>query len=293
MEQTSWRGIKSYTQAWRPHLRLVHLIHEPHSRPRALDHSPLPTVKSLESRLRLSCLYSLPMWGQGERGRRGLSKHWDSRSSPCSVQSSQEKCQNLQCRKLEKQQLISGLISLGTTGNEVWWGWEPHRGVVALSFACSQRSQFAMVTPSFPKGQAFQQGAPVSVSDQKTHLEIVRVGAAHHPAPLARPAPCCPEGRAPKVRQGLTDILAPGEGQGRVNCPCLLLRRWWLVAVVPGLLGWQHVHLWVRVLIWVFIIAVLQVQTLCSGQHACLGGRSCSPSRGARKQGWEGLAKQG
>ena len=102
------------------------------------------------------------------------------------------------------------------------------------------------------------------------------------PRPWPAPPPAAPKAERPGSGWGLTYVLAPGEGQGPVNRPSLLLGGWWLVAVVPGLLGRQHIHFRVGVLIWVFIIAVLQVQIPCSAPHACLGGTEGRESKAGR-----------
>ena len=163
------------------------------------------------------------------------------------------------------------------------WGGEPRQDVLVLSFACFQHSQFREDTPSLPQRANLPEGAPVPVSDQMTHLEVVRVGGAHHAATLAcPPLPAALKAERPRSGWGLTYVLAPGEGQGPVSCPSLLLSGWWLVAVVPSLLGRQHIHFRVGVLIWVFIIAVLQGQIPCSVPHACLGGTEGQESKAGR-----------
>lgn len=65
--------------------------------------------------------------------------------------------------------------------------------------------------------------------------------------------------RDPSVHSGLTYILAPGEGQGWMDHPCLLLSGRWLVGIVASLLRGHHIHLRVRMLIWIFIVTVLQM----------------------------------
>lgn len=149
----------------------------------------------------------------------------------------------------------SGDSSQGCFPWECWAGVEPsgYAGFVYLFiYACFQSPRSRKDVPSPGMGKPYSLGSftwePRSPAWRWWEWEAGRgpqAAARFVPTLQSWPShlPMGLEGRVPRSAGDLTYVLAPGEGQGWVNRPGLLLYRRRFVAVIGILLGGHHVHL--------------------------------------------------
>lgn len=144
--------------------------------------------------------------------------------------------------------LMSGLTSCGAMRAGVG------RAILRVHFFISSDNLFNAPSPAPPSPPPPPHCAPACSCTAAPKGEWRQTGDPQAAAVCPSPPSC-----GPSVHSDLTYILAPREGQGWMDHPCLLLSGRRFIGIVARLLGRHHIHLGVRMFIWIFIVTVLQM----------------------------------